>query len=169
MSSYDKESVMAFHKGGKVSVRLPKPLKTKDDLCLAYTPGVGKAVLRLDRHPEEAFDYTAKGKTVAVVSDGTAILGLGDRGPTAAIPVMEGKCVLFKSFDQKLDILEELLRINVERIDEKRGILHTRRHLAATPIFKGIPNFRQTRIAMLRAETMDELLAILEDTRKLLA
>ena len=71
-------------------------------------------------------------------------------------------------FNQKLDILEELLRINVERIDEKRGILHTRRHLAATPIFKGIPDFRQTRIAMLRAETMDELMQILEDTRKLL-
>ena len=71
-------------------------------------------------------------------------------------------------FNQKLDILEELLRINVERIDEKRGILHTRRHLAATPIFKGIPDFRQTRIAMLRAETMSELMQILEDTRKLL-
>jgi tRNA-dihydrouridine synthase len=70
------------------------------------------------------------------------------------------------TFDEKLDILEELLRINVERIDEKRGILHTRRHLAATPIFKGIPNFRQTRIAMLRAETMDDLLGILEDVRK---
>jgi hypothetical protein len=56
----------------------------------------------------------------------------------------------------------------VERIDEKRGILHTRRHLAATPIFKGIPNFRPTRIAMLRAETMPELLAILEDIRTLL-
>ena len=69
-------------------------------------------------------------------------------------------------FNDKLDILEELLRINVERIDEKRGILHTRRHLAATPIFKGIPNFRQTRIAMLRAETMPDLLAILEDVRK---
>lgn len=68
-------------------------------------------------------------------------------------------------FNAKMDILEELLRINVERIDEKRGILHTRRHLAATPIFKGIPNFRQTRIAMLRAETMPELLAILEDVR----
>ena len=61
------------------------------------------------------------------------------------------------TFDQKLDILIEQLRINVERIDEKRGILHTRRHLAATPIFKGIPNFRPTRIAMLRAETMPEL------------
>ena len=69
-------------------------------------------------------------------------------------------------FNEKLDILEELLRINVERIDEKRGILHTRRHLAATPIFKGIPDFRQTRIAMLRAETMPDLLTILEDIRK---
>ena len=69
------------------------------------------------------------------------------------------------TIDQKLDILIEQLRINVARIDEKRGILHTRRHLAATPLFKGIPNFRQTRIAMLRAETMDELLAILEDIR----
>ena len=68
-------------------------------------------------------------------------------------------------FNAKLDILEELLRINVERIDQKRGILHTRRHLAATPIFKGIPDFRQTRIAMLRADTMDALLAILEETR----
>ena len=66
------------------------------------------------------------------------------------------------TYDQKLDILKELLRINVERIDEKRGILHTRRHLAATPIFKGIPNFRPTRIAMLRAETMAELLGILD-------
>ena len=73
------------------------------------------------------------------------------------------------TFDEKLDILIEQLRINVARIDEKRGILHTRRHLAATPLFKGIPNFRQTRIAMLRAETMDDLLAILEDIRNLLS
>ena len=71
-------------------------------------------------------------------------------------------------FNEKLDILEEQLRINIERIDETRGILHTRRHLAATPIFKAIPNFRQTRIAMLRASKMDELMAILENTRKLL-
>lgn len=70
------------------------------------------------------------------------------------------------NFNRKLDILEEQLRINVERIDEYRGILHTRRHLAATPIFKGIPDFRQTRIAMLRASTVDELMAILEDCRK---
>ena len=69
------------------------------------------------------------------------------------------------SLDDKLDILEEQLRINIERIDEYRGILHTRRHLAASPIFKGIPDFRQTRIAMLRANTADELLSILEHVR----
>ena len=69
------------------------------------------------------------------------------------------------TFDQKLDILKELLRINVERIDEPRGILHTRRHLAATPIFKGIPNFRPLRIAMLRATRIDELLAILDEAK----
>ena len=68
--------------------------------------------------------------------------------------------------DEKIDILEEQLRINVERIDEKRGILHTRRHLAATPVFKGIPNFRETRIAMLRADKMDDLLAILKRCRE---
>ena len=70
-------------------------------------------------------------------------------------------------FDAKLDILEEQLHINVERIDEYRGILHTRRHLAASPIFKGIPNFRQTRIAMLRATTVDELTGILEEIREM--
>lgn len=70
------------------------------------------------------------------------------------------------STDEKIDILEEQLRINVERIDEYRGILHTRRHLAATPVFKGIPDFRQTRIAMLRADSMDSLVTILEQCRE---
>ena len=69
------------------------------------------------------------------------------------------------TLDNKIDILEEQLRINVERIDEYRGILHTRRHLASSPIFKGIPDFRQTRIAMLRAETVADLTAILEECR----
>lgn len=70
--------------------------------------------------------------------------------------------------DWKLDVLKEQVRQSVARIDEYRGILHVRRHLAATPLFKGLPNFRQTRIAMLRAETMDELFAIMESTRPLI-
>ena len=70
------------------------------------------------------------------------------------------------TIDEKIDILEEMLRINVERIDEHRGILHTRRHLASSPIFKGIPDFKQTRIAMLRTTKMAELLAILEHGRE---
>ena len=69
------------------------------------------------------------------------------------------------SLDEKIDVLLEQLHINVERLDEYRGILHTRRHLAATPIFKGIPDFRQTRIAMLRAESVEELTRIIEDVR----
>ena len=69
------------------------------------------------------------------------------------------------TIDDKIDVLEEQLRINVERIDEYRGILHTRRHLAASPIFKNIPNFRQTRIAMLRANTVQEIINILEECR----
>ena len=72
------------------------------------------------------------------------------------------------TLDEKIDVLEEQLRINIERIDEYRGILHTRRHLAASPVFKGIPNFRETRIKMLRAEKVDDLLAILEQCRELL-
>ena len=70
------------------------------------------------------------------------------------------------SLDEKIDVLKEMLRINVERIDEYRGILHTRRHLAASPIFKGIPDFKQMRISMLRATKVDELLSILEDCRE---
>ena len=70
------------------------------------------------------------------------------------------------TLDEKIDVLKEQLFINVERIDEYRGILHTRRHLAASPIFKGIPNFRETRIKMLRATTVDELVEILEECRE---
>ncbi|MBO7309427.1 MAG: hypothetical protein J6V38_07350 [Kiritimatiellae bacterium] len=98
MSSYDKESVMKFHKGGKVCVSLPKPLKSKDDLCLAYTPGVAHAVKAIAADKNALYDCTAKPNLVAVVSDGTAILGLGDLGASASIPVMEGKAVLFKAF-----------------------------------------------------------------------
>ncbi len=72
------------------------------------------------------------------------------------------------SADWQLDVLKEQVRQSVERIDEYRGILHVRRHLAATPLFKGIPNFRQTRIQMLRTEKMDELFELLESIRPLL-
>ena len=98
MASYSREEVLAYHKGGKVGVTLPTPLKTKDDLCLAYTPGVAHAVKAIAENPSAIYDCTAKPNLVAVVSDGTAILGLGDLGAAASIPVMEGKAVLFKSF-----------------------------------------------------------------------
>ena len=96
--AYGKEEVLKYHDGGKVAVRLPKALKTKDDLCLAYTPGVAHAVKEIAARPEAVYETTAKPNLVAVVSDGTAILGLGDLGAAASIPVMEGKAVLFKSF-----------------------------------------------------------------------
>lgn len=80
---------------------------------------------------------------------------------------LEGKEPQPLSVDEKIDLLEEQLKINVERIDEYRGILHTRRHLAASPVFKGIPDFRQIRIAMLRASTMKVLMEILENCREI--
>ena len=98
MDAYGREAVMEYHKGGKVGVRLPRPLKTKDDLCLAYTPGVAHAVKAIAEDPAAVYACTAKPNLVAVVSDGTAILGLGDLGAAASVPVMEGKAVLFKSF-----------------------------------------------------------------------
>ena len=98
MATFSREDVLKFHQGGKVAVHLPKPLKTKEDLCLAYTPGVAHAVKEIAANPAAVFDCTAKANLVAVVSDGTAILGLGDLGAAASIPVMEGKAVLFKAF-----------------------------------------------------------------------
>ena len=98
MATFSREEVLKFHQGGKVAVHLPKPLKTQADLCLAYTPGVAHAVKEIAANPEAVFDCTAKSNLVAVVSDGTAILGLGDLGAAASIPVMEGKAVLFKAF-----------------------------------------------------------------------
>lgn len=96
--AFSKDEVMAYHRGGKVTVSLPRRLKTKEDLCLAYTPGVAHAVKAVAADPSSVYDCTAKSNLVAVVSDGTAILGLGDLGASASIPVMEGKAVLFKAF-----------------------------------------------------------------------
>jgi malate dehydrogenase (oxaloacetate-decarboxylating) len=84
------------HKGGKIEVNSKLPLKTRDDLSMAYTPGVGRVSMAISEDPAKAWVLTVKGNTVAVVSDGTAVLGLGDIGPAAAMPVMEGKALLFK-------------------------------------------------------------------------
>jgi malate dehydrogenase (oxaloacetate-decarboxylating) len=87
-----------MHLGGKIEVHNKSPLKTRDDLSMAYTPGVARVCLAINDDPDKAFQYTIKRNTVAVVSDGTAVLGLGDIGPRAAMPVMEGKAMLFKEF-----------------------------------------------------------------------
>jgi len=84
--------------GGKLEVRLKHPLRTADDLSMAYTPGVARVCSAIAADPDKAFQYTIKRNTVAVVSDGSAVLGLGDIGPAAAMPVMEGKAMLFKEF-----------------------------------------------------------------------
>ena len=93
-----------LHLGGKIEVTSKVPLRTRDDLSMAYTPGVGRVSMALAEHPEDISRLTIKGNTVAVVTDGSAVLGLGDIGPRAALPVMEGKAVLFKRV-AKIDAL----------------------------------------------------------------
>lgn len=92
------DDILAYHLGGKIGMRCTQPLESVEHLCLAYTPGVAEAVKRIAEEPKAVSRLTAKDKLVAVVSDGTAILGLGDLGASASIPVMEGKAVLFKAF-----------------------------------------------------------------------
>ena len=87
-----------LHIGGKIEQHNKSPLKTRADLSMAYTPGVARVCMAIHDDPDKAFQYTIKRNTVAVVSDGTAVLGLGDIGPRAAMPVMEGKAMLFKEF-----------------------------------------------------------------------
>lgn len=92
------KDILEYHLGGKVGLKLTKPLCAIEDLCMAYTPGVAVPVQEIARDPHAVHQYTSKDNLVAVVTDGTAILGLGDLGATASIPVMEGKAVLFKAF-----------------------------------------------------------------------
>ncbi len=87
-----------LHLGGKITVENRTPIKTRDDLSMAYTPGVARVCMAINRNPKAAWSLTIKGLTVAIVSDGTAVLGLGDIGPEAAMPVMEGKAMLFREF-----------------------------------------------------------------------
>ncbi|MBR9675733.1 NADP-dependent malic enzyme [Candidatus Woesearchaeota archaeon] len=96
----EEEEALSFHKEntGKISIKSKVSVKNKDDLSLAYTPGVAIPCLRIQEDKDAAYTYTNKGNSVAVVSDGSAVLGLGDIGEVASLPVMEGKCVLFKEF-----------------------------------------------------------------------
>jgi len=102
MAPITKEAALEYHHlngvPGKISIIPSKPMDTQLDLGLAYTPGVAYPVLEIERDPSLAYEYTAKGNLVAVITNGTAILGLGDRGSLASKPVMEGKSVLFKKF-----------------------------------------------------------------------
>lgn len=96
---YAKESLKLHEQWkGKIEVVSRVPVKTKDDLSLAYTPGVAQPCLEIQKDPEKSYELTRRWNTCAVITDGTAVLGLGDIGPEAAMPVMEGKCVLFKKF-----------------------------------------------------------------------
>ncbi|MER5376740.1 NADP-dependent malic enzyme [Streptomyces sp. NPDC002132] len=96
LDSFDP--AFALHRGGKMAVQATVPVRDKDDLSLAYTPGVARVCTAIAEQPELVNDYTWKSSVVAVVTDGTAVLGLGDIGPEASLPVMEGKAILFKQF-----------------------------------------------------------------------
>ena len=134
MPTINKEVALEYHRmngiPGKIAMVPTKPLVTQFDLGLAYTPGVAYPVLELERDPSLAYEYTAKGNLVAVVSNGTAILGLGDRGALASKPVMEGKGVLFKAFAD-IDVFD----IEVDSHDPDVVIEVTR---AIAPTFGGI-------------------------------
>ncbi len=131
--SFTDDEALAFHAGdkpGKLEVVPTKPMATQRDLSLAYSPGVAVPVLRIAENPDLAYDYTAKGNMVAVISNGTAILGLGDLGALASKPVMEGKSVLFKRF---ADVNSIDLEIDTKDVDAFIGAV---RYLG--PTFGGI-------------------------------
>jgi malate dehydrogenase (oxaloacetate-decarboxylating)(NADP+) len=134
MSKITREEALDYHrlngKPGKISVTPTKPMETQRDLSLAYTPGVAVPVLEIERLPETAYEYTSKGNLVAVLTNGTAILGLGDRGALASKPVMEGKGVLFKRFAD-VDVFD----IEVDTHNPDEVILVAK---AIAPTFGGI-------------------------------
>jgi malate dehydrogenase (oxaloacetate-decarboxylating) len=119
-----------MHLGGKIEIRSRMQLRTRDDLSMAYTPGVARVCRAIAQEPERAFNLTVKRNMVAVVSDGTAVLGLGDIGPRAAMPVMEGKAMLFKEF-AKVDAFPICLDTK-----DTEEIIETVKHIA--PAFGGI-------------------------------
>lgn len=113
---YAKESLRLHREWkGKINVESRVPVSTKDDLSLAYTPGVAAPCLEIEKNEEESYNLTRRGNLCAVITDGSAVLGLGDIGPVAGMPVMEGKCVLFKSFG---DVDAFPLCISTKDVDE---------------------------------------------------
>ena len=127
------QNVFEYHRRGrpgKIEVTATKPLSTQRNLSLAYSPGVAEAVLEVARNPLAAYELTAKANLVAVISNGTAILGLGNKGPLAAKPVMEGKGVLFKRFAD-IDVFD--IEINAKTVEEMVTVVR-----ALAPTFGGI-------------------------------
>ena len=117
-SNYTNEEALRFHadgRPGKLEITPTKPMATQRDLSLAYSPGVAAPCLVIEQNPDAAYDYTSKGNLVAVISNGTAVLGLGNLGALAAKPVMEGKSVLFKRF---ADVDSIDIEIDTEDVDE---------------------------------------------------
>lgn len=119
-----------IHEGGKISVESKLDLKNQDDLAMAYTPGVGRVCLEIAQNPDRVYDLTIKGNTIAIVTDGSAVLGLGNLGPAGALPVMEGKALLFKEF-AGLDAFPVCL--DTQDTDE---IVETVKRIA--PVFGGV-------------------------------
>ena len=130
MSEITKEEVLRYHKQGKIAIDLTKPCDSQHELSLAYTPGVAIPCLEIARDENLSFEYTNRSNLVAVISDGTAVLGLGNIGPLASKPVMEGKSVLFKKF-ANVDAFD--IELDVHTIDE---IVTTCKAIA--PTFGGI-------------------------------
>ncbi len=134
MSTITREEALEYHRldgrPGKISILPTKPMATQRDLSLAYTPGVAVPVLEIEKDPELGYEFTSKGNLVAVVSNGTAILGLGDRGALASKPVMEGKGVLFKRFAD-VDVFD--IEVNTHDPDELIRVV-----AAISPTFGGI-------------------------------
>jgi len=134
MATFTREDALEYHrlkgKPGKIEVVPTKPMDTQRDLSLAYSPGVAVPVLEIEKDPELAYEYTSKGNLVAVVSNGTAILGLGNRGALASKPVMEGKGVLFKKFAD-IDVFD--IELNSHDPDEIIKVV-----AAISPTFGGI-------------------------------
>ena len=128
---YYKDSLFLHEKlRGKIGTKIKMTVRTKDDLSLVYSPGVAEPCRKIAENKEDVYKYTMKGNTVAIVSDGTAVLGLGDIGPEAALPVMEGKAMLFKKF---ADIDAFPICLATTDVDE---IVQTVRNIA--PVFGGI-------------------------------